>query len=74
MTKCENVRKTPLLPELHRAAQCIPTITLTTTYCHSPRRMSCEAQRGGESLVVLIHGEGEDEPQSNWAEVYRSQR
>ena len=68
------MRKTPLLPELHRATQCIPTITPTTTYCHSARRMSCGAQRGGESLVMLIHGEGEDEPQSNWAEVYRSHR
>ncbi|WZZ58663.1 hypothetical protein YC2023_058770 [Brassica napus] len=47
-----------------RASPC-PTITPTMTYCHSARRMSCGVRRGEGSLVVLIYGEGEDEPQSN---------
>ena len=33
------MKKTPLLSELHRATpQWIPTITTTTTYCHSAKR------------------------------------
>ncbi|WZY78983.1 hypothetical protein YC2023_025367 [Brassica napus] len=34
--------------------------------------MSCGARCGRGSLVMLIHGERKDEPQSNWVEVYRS--
>ena len=53
MTKCENVRKTPLLHELNRPTRIqIPSITTTIAYGLSARWMSCGVQRGGGSLVM----------------------